>query len=317
MLVAVAAVVGPIFAVILLGFVAVRSAYVDAAMVRALGGFVLRVAMPALIFGALAGAPLGTSLEPGYIAAYGAASAAVFGFGYLRARRQGGTPAAMQALGMACTNSGFMGYPIAALVVGPAATTVLTQNFLVENLLVIPAALVLAELGRGAAGRAPGAVAASVAAGLARNPLVIAISAGIAVAATGLPLPGWTTGPVALLAGTAAPVALFVIGGTVAGLPRAVLPAGTIWVVFGKLVLHPLAVLAALLMVPGLDPVLLATGVLFAAMPMITIYPIIGAQFGEDRATAAALFAATIAAFATVPLTLVALETAGLLALAR
>jgi hypothetical protein len=38
-------------------------------MVRALGGFVLRVAMPALIFGALAGAPLGTTLEPGYIAA--------------------------------------------------------------------------------------------------------------------------------------------------------------------------------------------------------------------------------------------------------
>ena len=317
MLAAVASVTVPIFAVIALGFAAVRSRYVDAGMVRALGGFVLRIAMPALIFGALAGAPLGDTLRPGYIAGYGAASLAVFGFGYLwarRARGAEGAAAAMQALGMACTNSGFMGYPIAALVIGPTATVVLANNLLVENFLIIPGALVLAELGR-TTGRGPAAAAARVASGLARNPLVIAIAAGSLVAALGLPLPGWIDRPVALVGGVAAPLALFVIGGTVAGLPRGTLPAGTARVVAGKLVLHPLAVLGALLLAPGVDPLLLATGLLFAAMPMITIYPIIGAQFGEERACAAALLAATVASSATVPLVLVALETAGLVAL--
>jgi predicted permease len=88
-------------------------------------------------------------------------------------------------------------------------------------------------------------------------------------------------------------------------------------VVAGKLLLHPLAVLAMLLMVPGLDPLLVATGVIFASVPMITVYPIIGAEYGEERATAAALLAATLAAIVTVPLTLVALEAAGFLTLAR
>jgi hypothetical protein len=76
-------------------------------------------------------------------------------------------------------------------------------------------------------------------------------------------------------------------------------------------------VLVALLLVPGLDPLVVATGVIFASVPMITIYPIIGAQFGEEQATAAALLAATVAAFVTVPLALAALELGGLLALPR
>jgi predicted permease len=223
----------------------------------------------------------------------------------------------MQALGMSCTNRGFLGFPIAALAVGPAAATVFAQNLLIENLVIIPAALVLAELGRGGAGRPPVAVAAGLAASLARNPLILAILAGIATAALGLPVPAWIDRPVAMLAGTAAPVALVVIGGTIATLPRAALPPGTLRVVAGKLLLHPLAVLAMLLMAPGLDPLLVATGVIFASVPMITVYPIIGAEYGEERATAAALLAATLAAIVTVPLTLVALEAAGFLTLAR
>lgn len=317
MLAAVASIVGPIFALIVSGFLAVRSGYLDAAVIRALGAFVLRVAMPALIFGALAGAPLGATLRPGYLVAYGAASGAVFALGYALGRSRGGTPAAMQALGMACTNSGFLGFPIATLAVGPLAASVFAQNLLIENLLVIPGALILAEFGRGAAGRPPAEVAAGVARNLARNPLILAILAGVVTAALGVPVPAWIDLPVALLAGTAAPLALVVIGGTVAGLPRGALPPGTLRVVAGKLVLHPLAVLAALLLVPGLDPLVVATGVIFASVPMITVYPIIAGEFDEEQAAAAALFAAMLAAFVTVPLALIGLELGGLLALPR
>jgi malonate transporter and related proteins len=61
--------------------------------------------------------------------------------------------------------------------------------------------------------------------------------------------------------------------------------------------------------------VLLATGLIFAAVPMITIFPIIGARFGEERPCAAALTAATLAAFLTVPLVLASLAATGLVAL--
>ena len=311
MLAAVAAILAPIFALILAGFAAVRTGYVEAGVIRALGAFVLRLAMPALIFAALAGADAGEVLNPGYLAGYGAASVAVFAIGYVAGR--GGTAAAMQALGMACTNSGFLGFPIAALAVGPAAAAgVLAQNFLIENLVIIPAALVLAELGRGGAAGGAARIARELGWNLARNPLILAILAG--VAASGPTVPGWLLRPVEMLGGVAAPVALVVIGGTIAGLPRRALPAGVLRVVAGKLVLHPLAVFCAL-MLPKVEPMLVATGVIFASVPMITIYPIIAAGFGEEEAAAAALLAATVAAVVTVPLVLVALDAGGLLAL--
>ena len=128
-------------------------------------------------------------------------------------------------------------------------------------------------------------------------------------------LPGWLLRPVEMLGGVAAPVALVVIGGTIAGLPRRALPAGVLRVVAGKLVLHPLAVFCALMLLPKVEPLLIATGVIFASVPMITIYPIIAAGFGEEEAAAAALLAATVAAVVPVPLVLVALDAGGLLAL--
>lgn len=311
-----ASIVAPIFALILLGFAVVRTGYVEAGVIRALGAFVLRLAMPALIFAALASAPLGETLNAGYLAGYGAASLTVFAAGYLAGR--GGTPAAMQGLGMACTNSGFLGFPIASLAVGStAAAGVLAQNFLIENLVIIPAALVLAELGRGETGRGARRIAWDLVRSLGRNPLILAILAGMAVAASGLAVPGWLMRPAEMLGGVAAPVALVVIGGTIAGLSRSAMPAGTWKVVAGKLALHPLAVLVALMLVPGMGPLLVATGVIFASVPMITIYPIIATQFGEEQAAAAALLAATIAAVVTVPLVLIALDAGGLMTLGR
>jgi malonate transporter and related proteins len=313
MAVAVLSVLGPIFALIALGYGAVRSGYVEQSAVGGVGSFVLRLAMPALIVGALTGAPLDSTLDSGFLFAYGAGSLAVFAFGYLRARRfggMGGAAAAMQALGMSCSNSGFMGYPIAAMLIGPAAAATLAQCMVVENLLVIPLALMLAELGRGGESH-PLRAAAGVAGRLARNPLLIAIAAGIALSGFGVALPDWLDRSIALLGGTSAPAALFVVGGTLAALPGGGLR-DSAWVVLGKLVLHPAAILGLLLLMPAADPMRLAAGVIFASVPMITIYPIIGGQFGVARSCAAALLAATLAACVTLPLVLAGLNLAGL-----
>ncbi len=49
---------------------------------------------------------------------------------------------------MSASNSGFIGYPVAAMVLGSPAAMFLALNMLIENLLIIPLALTLAELGR-------------------------------------------------------------------------------------------------------------------------------------------------------------------------
>jgi len=305
----------PVFLVIGAGFVAVQTRYLDPASLGALGGFVLRIALPALIFQALTAGPIAATLNGHYLLAYGAGSIAVFLIGFVGLRRFAGervAAAAVQAGGMCGSNSGFMGYPIAAMMIGPPAAGILAQNMIIENLLVIPLMFVLAEAGQG--GRRPvGAMLVGIVASLVRNPLLIAIALGLAVAASGLRLPEPVARPVVLMGAVAGPVALFVVGGTLAGLPRGGTAIEVARIAAGKLVLHPLAVFAALGLVPGIDPVVRAGGTIFAAVPMMSIFPIVGGRFGLGGLAAAALLVTTLASLVTISLVVVGLGHLGLI----
>ncbi len=307
-------IVAPVFAIIAAGFAALRLGYLEASALAGLSAFVLRVALPALVFHALAGAPVGETMDARYLAGYCAGSLAMFALGYLWARRDGHDAAigAMQGLGMSVSNSGSVGYPIAALVIGVGAAPVLAQTMIVENLILLPIGLTIAEMA-GARGGSLTAVLTGIGRTLIRNPLLIAIAAGIAVAASGLTLPFVAARPVALLGTAAVPLALFVVGGRLAllgeagGAPREVAR-----IVAGKLIGHPLAVGAALMLMPGLDPVLLAGGLIFAAAPMMSIYPIFGARFGMAELSARSLLAATVCACGTLTVLVLFLDRAGL-----
>lgn len=317
MLLGVLAAIIPVFLVIGAGWLAVRTRYVDAAAVGHLAGFVLRVPLPALIFGVLTGAPLGQTLNRGYLLAYGGASLAVLLGAFALGRwvfRLGMTPAMVQALGMSSANSGFMGFPIAAMMVGPAAAPLLAQNMVVENLLIVPLGMVLAEMGQRRHGSARGIIVAMIRS-LARNPLLWAIALGIGVAMTGVQLPAPVARPVTLMGAVAGPVALFVVGGTLAGLPRGGTRVEVARIAAGKLVLHPLAVFTALSFMPGVEPVMVAGGTIFAAMPMMSIFPIIGGRFGMAGLTAAALLVTTVCSAGTITLIVLALKHYGLVSL--
>jgi malonate transporter len=204
--------------------------------------------------------------------------------------------AALQGLGMSSSNSGYVGYPVLQQLLGPAAGSVLALTMLVENLVVIPLGLALADAsGQGSARRA----LLQVFGNLWRNPLVVAIVLGLLFAVFGweLPLPLQRT--VSILAAASAPVALFVIGGTLVGLKLEGVRGDLLRVVFGKLVLHPAAVFTMLLLLPPLPPHLRLGAVVLAAMPMMGIYPVLAQKHHHERFCAAALLAATVASFFT------------------
>lgn len=317
MIFSVLAAIIPVFLVISAGWVAVRTRYVEASAVGALAGFVLRVPLPALIFAALTGAPPGETLNWGYILAYGGASLAVL-LGAFAAGRWlfglGMTPAVVQALGMSSANSGFMGFPIAAMVIGPAAASLLAQNMVVENLVILPLGMVLAEMGQRRHGGVGGIIVAVIKS-LWRNPLLWAIALGLGVSMLEIPLPASVARPVTLMGAVAGPIALFVVGGTLAGLPRGGKPKEVARIAAGKLLLHPLAVFIALSLTPGIDPVMVAGGTIFASMPMMSIFPIIGGRFGMAGLTAAALLVTTVCSAATITLIVLALKHFGLVIL--
>ena len=296
----------PIFLLIAAGYLVTRTGFFSPDQIRGLGRFVIAVALPALVFRALVQRPFGEVFNARYLLVYGAASLAMLlgGFAWFRlVRGRGVTTSGLRGLGMAASNSGFMGFPVALQFLGPPAAVALALTMIVENLLIIPAALALAEAGS-SAHRSPKAVVRGILVNLARNPLILAIVSGALFALLGLHLPEPLARAVSLLADASAPVALFAIGGTLVGLRVSGLVGEIAQVAGAKLILHPLAVLALLLVVPIADPNLRRAAILFACIPMPTIYPIIGHRYGEEQFCAAALLAATTASFATVSVVL-------------
>lgn len=108
---------------------------------------------------------------------------------------------------------------------------------------------------------------------LAVNPMIIGVVAGFTVSVLGWKLPDALARTVNLFAMSSSALSLFVIGGTLVGLPMRGMGRRVTPIVLGKLIAHPLAVLLAifvlpLLGLPVLDPSLRMAAVPLAAMPM-------------------------------------------------
>ena len=295
----------PIWLMIGLGFVAVRTGYFDGAHIAALGQFTLKVALIALILQAIA-VPRDAGLNLPFMLAYAAAGLATMLLGFAAVRWGMGRPAVESwglALGMGNSNSGFLGLPIAVLVFGPVGGQVFAMTMLIENALTLPFALAMASLAAGQ-GAGFGAMVAQTARRVATNPLIVAVLVALAWRATGLTLPDPALRTLGAVAAAALPVAWVVIGGTVARMQAGGHAPQAAAVALGKLVLHPLLAFAALSLVPGVPAALVPVGVLFASVAMLTIYPILVAPFGLIPVASAAMILTTALSLASVPVVL-------------
>jgi predicted permease len=294
----------PIFVLVALGFAAGKLKLFDQAAFRAIGRFVMLFALPATIFNAVATRRLSANLDLNYLAAYGLGSLAVLFASlafFAAVRRRTSSQSAILALGASASNTGFIGYPVALQALGPAAGVAAGLSFLVENLLVIPLALFLAERAAGDRRRALAEAFRRVLA----LPLVWAVLAGFAFAALGVALPEPVQRPIAFLAGASAPAALFFVGGVLSALePRAV-RVDSVLLSVAKLVLHPLLVFALLALWPTRDPALTSAALILASAPVITIYPLLGQPFGMQEENSVYLMISTLIAAATLPVVLV------------
>lgn len=308
----------PLFLLMGIGYLTVHARIIDKPQVRGVGVFVIHCALPALIIRALISRPLEEIFNLYYLLAYGLGSLVVFLGGLAisrRVRRKQLDASALYALGMAAANSGFIGYPVAVMVLGSSAVVAMALNMLVENLLIIPLALALAEASN-QRGASLAVIIARSARQLIRNPIIIAILIGTGLAVSGVTLPSSVFRVIDMLASAAAPTALFVIGGTLYGLKARGMAGEVSQIAFGKLIVHPLAVLMLFLLLPDIDPVLTVAGVLFACAPMLSVYPILGQRYELAEITAATLMMTTLVSFLTISLAVWALQQSGLFPLA-
>jgi malonate transporter len=293
-------VTGPIYLIMAAGYMAVRWGFFTREEARVLGRFVVNFCVPALVFRALSQRTLSEVLNGPYLAAYALGSLAVLLGAVAYAHRLRGKPmslAALQGLGMSGSNSAFVGYPIILQLLGPPAGVALALTMMVENLLVMPLAFVLADSGGTLRWHRALALAMR---GLLRNPMFLGILAGFTFALFDLHLPEVLDRTAQITATAASPLALFVIGASLVGLRLEGLRRDLAVVVLGKLVLHPVAVFLALLILPPLDPLLRVAAVIFAGMPMLSLYPALAQKYQQEGFCAAALLVATVLSFVTI-----------------
>lgn len=305
---AVLSVTAPVYLLIALGYLCVSRGLFARADMRLFGKYVLYIALPALIFNALAQRSVGEILNPVFIAAYAGGSLATLVLGFLWARRAGGKPvsaAAVMAMGVACSNSGFVGLPLITQVFGPnVAGLNLALAVVVENTLLIPVAMALADSGLGEATGGSRAVRwraalAQSLQSLARNPLVWSVVAGLAFSLLDLHLPAPVARGVGMVATSCSALALFVIGGTLVGFGLRGAWRDVSAIAVGKLLVHPLAVMALVMVLPPMQRELQMAVIMTSAVPMMSIYPILAQKHGQDGMAASALLGTTIASFFT------------------
>lgn len=302
----------PFFALVLAGFVAAYRGWLPLPAIGGLNSFVLFFALPAMLFRFGSTTPIEQLLDGAVFGVWAVCALVIVGFtiAVTMNTRIRWNDASLGALVAAFPNTGFMGVPLLAALLGPhivgTAIVTIVLDMVVTSSLCI--ALSRLDQGEGHGHSAMWDAGKKALQGVVVNPLPWAIILGAVASAAqiGLPLPLEKT--VWLLADAASPVALFTIGAVLA---RAQIEANHpmpvsdyLPVVIIKLVLHPLLVLAvgtaAIQIGVNLTPGSLSVLVLVAALPSASNVSLLAERFGADNGRIARIIlVSTVFAFFT------------------
>jgi malonate transporter len=286
----------PFFALVLMGYVATKRAFLPLAAIPGLNAYVLFFALPCMLFRFGSSTPIAQLLDASVFIVYLPCALIMVSLtiALTLSRKTNWNNAALGALVAAFPNTGFMGMPLliallGAKVAGPTIITITIDMVITTSLCVALSRLDSAgEHGAGAALK-------KALLGMASNPMPWAILLGTAFSALNLELLGPVAKTVELLGLSASPVALFTIGAVLArgsghsGQTTSSASASDFWLIaLLKLFLHPLLVLlagiSAMRLGVPLDPFALKVIVLIAALPSASNVALLAERFEADTA---------------------------------
>ncbi|WP_226578780.1 AEC family transporter [Acuticoccus sediminis] len=296
-------VVLPIFALIFAGWIARRSGALGPHATEELNRFVVYLALPALLFDIVAGADWAEIWQPGFVAAFATGSAVVFAatVALRLSGRRHLVDATIDALNAAYANTGFIGFPLAVAVLGPAALAPTLIATILTVCVLFAVALIMVEVGLQGE-RPSGRMVGKVLSRLARNPLLVAPVLGAVVMASGVDLPGPVESFVDLLGKAASPCALVALGLFLAQKRPTAEPVLRATLLLGglKLVGQPAITWLAAVQVFNLTPALAGTATLLAALPTGTGPFMVAELYNrESGVTSRVILASTVASLAT------------------
>jgi malonate transporter and related proteins len=260
----------PIFGLILLGWFCHRRGLLAATATDALNRFVIYLALPALLYAAMARAEIEALSEIGFVISYGAGTLITMAVYLWFSRKQSLANIArtINSMSSGYANSGYMGIPLILMVLGPEALAPAVIAAVITGAFQFGLTIIAIEWQR-AEGKSILPAFGKVGISLLKNPILIAPVLGLASAGTGTLPPQALMGLIDLL----------------------------------KLFMHPIAVGILALFVFQLDPIWAWAAILSAATPVGTGPFMLASLFREDAAISArAIFLSTIGSVLTLSL---------------
>lgn len=265
----------PVFGIVGIGYGAARVGFFGAHAAKGLSTFVFDFAIPAMLFRAMATTELPAEIEWSYLISYYGGGYGAWVLGALINRfvfRGRGAEPAIAGMTGGFSNTVMLGVPLILTAFGDKATLPLFLLIAFHSWQLLSVVTIQAEIGIGASEemrRLP----ASVLRGLVRNPIIIALLAGVAWNLAELPLPRLVDTLTGTLGQAALPCAVFAMGASLAGYRIAGSVAQASVGTVLKLAVHPLLVWLLATHVLAVDPLWRDVAVILASLPVgVNVY---------------------------------------------
>jgi malonate transporter and related proteins len=259
----------PYFGLIFIGFACGRSKGLPESGLAWMNFFLLYVSLPALLFGIMSKTPFEELNNPPFLIATTLGTASAFVLALFAGRligRLSFREATLAGLSGAYGNIGYMGPGLALAVLGAKAAAPTALIFCCDSIFlfsIVPLLIAFTDGQERHWLHTIGLVVRQIV----FNPLIMSACAGALAAAFHLDLPDAIDNTLLFLQNAAAPVALFVLGVTVALRPFGRVPWEVPGVIAVKLLIHPLIVVGLMVLLGPFAQPWAATAVLMASLP--------------------------------------------------
>lgn len=290
----------PFFTIIGIGFVSAWRGFFSSEATVYLTKFVFYFALSAMLFRFSARLDLSAVFSWDFVFAYLSASLLLYAASFALSMGQG-TPVSEAAVEAQCSvigNVGFLGLPMLAMLMGAEAVGYVMIVLAID--LIVFGSLIVVFIVWSREQTMQITIVITLLAGLLRNPMIVAICAGLLWTFFDIPMPDPLWDLVTLLGAAATPCALFAIGASLAEktTERARVAFG---LSFAKLVLHPAAVAFSVLWLFELPPYPAAVMIVASALPVAGNIYILAQHYGvAPQRVSASILVSTALSIVTV-----------------
>lgn len=287
----------PIFLLLFSGYASVKLNLLSKEQVSIVGTFVIRVALPALFLQALSSKDLDAIWQPELFYSYIVVTAFVFAIALwilVKHFKNNLSDAAILSIGASMSNTGLLGTAILSLLIGHIALAFTSLIVIIESVFLVPAALFIAGL-QAQNQQAVLNTLKNNFINLCKNPLFIGVVIGIVCAIFQVKLPHYIDQVFLMIGQTASPLALFVIGGSIAGLTLKYVNQQSLYIVLSSNFIFPILMYLTLRFIAQAPMDIVYVGTLIAALPTPALFGMLGQAYGlNDRAITPLLMSTVI-----------------------